>query len=135
EILFRVAMVVSDRDALHLAAFGCFVLLSVDATWPIILNFTTQSLGEHHVERVQSIWNLWWVKVALLDRHTNPFHTPLLFYPQGADLYFHTLSLPAKVIMLVPMLLVGLVGAYNFGMMLALTLTGYAGFRLVPYLT
>jgi hypothetical protein len=112
-----------------------FFLLSIIATWPTALHLTTQGLGEHHVDRAQSIWNLWWVKVALLDRHTNPFHTDLLFYPQGADLYLHDLSLPAKVILLAPMLLLGPIGAYNFGMMLALTLTAYAGFRLVHYLT
>src|SRR5207244_13104555 len=74
----------------HVGALVVFALLSVAATWPTVLHLTTQGLGEHQIDRAQSIWDLWWVKVALLDRHINPFHTDLLFYPQGADLYFHT---------------------------------------------
>ena len=33
-------------------------------------------------------------------RKVDPFHTDLLFYPQGADLYFHTLNLPATLLAL-----------------------------------
>ena len=130
------AKVSGARDEIlrQLLVFGLFCLFSVLVTWPAILTFTTQGLGEHHIDRTQSIWNLWWVKTALLDRHINPYHTDLLFYPQGADLYLHDLSLPAKLIMLGPLLAIGPIGAYNFGMMLALALTGYAGFRLVYFL-
>src|SRR5207302_793911 len=44
-------------------------------------------------------------------------------------------SIPADLIMLAPLLALGPVAAYNFGMLVALVLTGYAGFRLVYYLT
>jgi hypothetical protein len=119
----------------HLAAIGAYLLLSLVATWPMVLHFTTEAMGEHLFDRWQNMWNLWWVKVALLDLHTNPFHTPMLFYPQGADLYYHTLSLPSTLITLGPLLLLGIVGAYNTSVLVALVLTGYAGFRLVRYLT
>jgi hypothetical protein len=109
--------------------------LGLVATYPLVLHFTTEGLGEHYFDRAQSIWNLWWVRTALLERGTNPFHTDLLFYPQGADLYFHDLSLPIKLIIMLPSYVLGLVGAYNLGMLLGLVLTGYAGFRLVGYLT
>lgn len=120
---------------LHVAVLLAFVLLSIVATWPTAAHFTTQALGEHYFDRAQSIWNLWWIKRALLDLHTNPFATDLLFYPHGADLYFQNLSLPNKLIMIPVMLALGTTAAYNFGMMLAVALTGYAGFRLVLYLT
>ena len=117
------------------AAFGFYALLSVVATWPVVLRFATEGLGEFYLDRVQNVWNLWWVKVALLDRHTNPFQTDLLLYPQGADLYFHTLNLPSTLLSLPVQLLAGPTAAYNFSMMLALALSGYAGYRLVRYLT
>jgi hypothetical protein len=119
----------------HLVALAGYACLSIVVTWPTVLHFSTEALGELYIDRVQNIWNLWWVKVALLDYHTNPFHTDLLLYPQGADLYFHTLSLPSTLITLIPQLLWGLVAAYNFGMLFAITLSGYAGWRLVTYLT
>ncbi len=119
----------------EVAAFGFYALLSVVATWPTLLRFTTEGLGEFYLDRVQNVWNLWWVKVALLDRHTNPFQTDLLLYPQGADLYFHTLNLPSTLLSLPVQLLAGPTAAYNFSMMLALALSGYAGYRLVYYLT
>jgi hypothetical protein len=117
------------------AAFGFYALLSVVATWPVVLRFASEGLGEFYLDRVQNVWNLWWVKVALLDRHTNPFQTDLLLYPQGADLYFHTLNLPSTLLSLPVQLLAGPTAAYNFSMMLALVLSGYAGYRLVHYVT
>jgi hypothetical protein len=123
------------RPRTHLLALAGYLALGLVATYPLLLHFTTEGLGEHYFDRAQSIWNLWWIRTALLERGTNPFHTDLLFYPQGADLYFHDLSLPIKVIIMLPSYVIGLVGAYNLGMLLGLVLTGYAGFRLVGYLT
>jgi hypothetical protein len=40
----------------------------------------------------QNYWNLWWVKEALVGLVANPFHTDLLYYPEGPSLYFHTLN-------------------------------------------
>src|SRR5689334_520638 len=119
----------------HLAALAGYACLSIVVTWPTVLHFSTEALGELYIDRVQNIWNLWWVKTALLDRHTNPFQTDLLLYPQGADLYFHTLNLPSTLLSLPVQLLAGPTAAYNFSMMLALALSGYAGYRLVRYLT
>lgn len=39
----------------------------------------------------QHMWNLWWVRDSALSLR-NPFRTELLFYPQGSDLYMHTLT-------------------------------------------
>ncbi|HUS15862.1 MAG TPA: hypothetical protein VM536_12700, partial [Chloroflexia bacterium] len=119
----------------HLLVLLGYLLLSFVVTYPLIFNFTTQALGEHPPDRIQNMWNLWWVKVALFDQHTSPFHTNLLYYPQGADLYIHTLSLPSTLLTLVPLLLAGVVAAYNTSVIIAFVLAGYAGFRLVSYLT
>ncbi|MGI8587926.1 MAG: hypothetical protein ACR2M0_09615 [Chloroflexia bacterium] len=124
------------RDsAYHLTALFGYFALSLTVTYPLVARFTTEAMGEHPPDRMQNMWNLWWVKVALLDRHISPFHTDMLFYPGGADLYFHTLNLPSTLITLVPLLAFGVVGAYNFSVLFAFTMSGYAGFRLVSYLT
>ncbi len=119
----------------HLGSIVCYAFLSIIATWPMAQVFTTQAVGEQYDDQVQNIWNLWWVKNALLNIHTNPFHTDLLFYPQGANLYFHTLNLPSTLITLPVLIALGKVAAYNFSLLFALTMSGYAAFRLVFYLT
>ncbi len=116
-------------------ALVLYAVLSLLTTWPMPLKFGTEALGGHYFDRIQNIWNLWWVKTALLDLHVNPFHTNLLLYPQGADLYFHTLNLPSTLMSLPVQLLAGPVAAYNFSMMLAIMLYAYAEYRLARYLT
>lgn len=38
----------------------------------------------------QNMWNLWWMRFALLDLHTNPFFSDYIYYPNGVSLLFHT---------------------------------------------
>src|SRR5258708_32056236 len=109
----------SLRSGQALAALVGYALLSLVVTWPLALHFTTQEMGEDYFDRVQNTWNLWWVKVALLDRHASPFVTDLLFYPQGTDLYYHTLNLPSTLITLGPLLAFGPAAAYNTSVLVA----------------
>src|SRR4051812_10940373 len=74
-----------QRIVVHLLAIAFYLCLAILSTWPTLLNFTTQAVGEHYADRAQPIWNIWWTKTALLDLHTNPFHTNLLYFPNGAD--------------------------------------------------
>lgn len=119
----------------HLFVIAGYVLLAAAVTWPLAPKFTSQVVAEHYFDRAQNMWNLWWVKVALLDQHTNPFHTNMLLFPQGIDLYFHALDLPSGLLTLAPLLLFGLAAAYNSSLFFALVLSAYAGFRLALYLT
>ena len=116
-----------------LAVAALAVLLAVAATWPMIGHFFSQVPGTLIADRDQDLWNLWWVKTALLDLHTNPYHTPLLYYPNGTDLYLHTLALPNMLIGLGPQLLAGLPAAYNTILLVEVALGIYGGFRLVRY--
>jgi hypothetical protein len=123
------------RAGTHLAVICFYTVVAAVVTWPLALHFSDEVIAEHYADRLQNLWNIWWVKVALLDLHTNPFHTDLLVYPQGIDLYFHTLNLPTTLATIPPFLLFGLAVAYNFSVFFALVLSSYAGFRLVLYLT
>ena len=82
----------------------------------------------------QNYWNFWWWKQCLLQGF-NPLHSPLLFFPNGADLVFHTHS-PFNQILAMPVnLLFGEAAAYNFCILFALTLTGFGTYLLVRELT
>ncbi|MGI8586235.1 MAG: hypothetical protein ACR2M0_00910 [Chloroflexia bacterium] len=117
----------------HLLALLAYFALAVLFTWPTVLHFDSRITGNLIPDRDQNLWNLWWVKESLLVRHTNPFHTDLLYYPYGVDLYLHDLALPNGLIGLVPQLLLGVFAAYNTVVLACYTLTGYAAYRVVLY--
>ncbi len=106
-----------------------FALLSVLLTLPLAFRFT-DSLPAGSGDVWQNYWNLWWWKTALFDLHVHPYHTNLLFHPHGADLIFHTHS-PFNMLVSMPVnAWLGMAAAYNFSVLLALTLSGYGGWLL-----
>jgi len=70
-----------------------FSVAAIVQTWPLLLHITDRIEDSHSFpfDTYAFIWSLWWVKYAIVDLVTNPFHTDLLFFPQGTDLYLHTL--------------------------------------------
>ena len=119
---------------MHLLVVAGFVLLTFLLTLPLGLRLSTHVVGGG--DAWQHIWNLWWVKEALLNLHTNPYHTELLYYPQGVDLYFHTLAFSAGLIG-IPLQLAGLnlIATYNLVLLSTFVLAGYGMFLLCYYLT
>jgi hypothetical protein len=103
-------------------------------TWPLAAQFTTAIPAGG--DAWQHLWNLWWMKQALVDLHTNPFHTDLLYYPYGVNLYFHTL-VPLIGAISVPFQLLGfnLLAAYNLMVVLSFVAAGLGTYLLVHYLT
>src|SRR4051812_22227821 len=87
----------------HLLAVLGFFLLAMLVTYPVVAQFFSGVPGDLTADRDQNLWNLWWVKESLFQP-ANPFHTDLLYYPFGVDLYYHTLALPLGLIGLIPQL-------------------------------
>ncbi|HEY0069407.1 MAG TPA: hypothetical protein VGE04_05505, partial [Chloroflexia bacterium] len=118
----------------HLLVLGGFMVLTVALTWPIAARLFSEVPGGG--DAWQHIWNLWWVKQALLVEHTNPYHTDLLYYPEGVSLYFHTLVLTAGLIG-IPLQLLGfnLIATYNLVLLSTFVLAGYGMYLLCFYLT
>ena len=116
----------------HLAALFGYLLLTVAMTWPLVLNLTTAIPGDGF-DGWQNYWNLWWVKVALVDKLTNPLITDLLYHPTGVSLYFHTLN-PINGLATLPVQVsAGLLPAYNAVVFMAWTLSGYGVFLLTRW--
>lgn len=117
----------------HLLAILGYAVLTLVMTYPIALNLVSQVPGGG--DAWQHIWNLWWVKHALLDLHTSPYHTNLVYYPAGANLYFHTLVLTAGLQGIVLQWLgLNLVATYNLVLLITFVLGGYGAFLLCYYL-
>jgi hypothetical protein len=110
---------------------GAYAALTVAATYPLVLSVRRAIPGSD--DAYQFYWDLWWVKRALVDRHTNPYVTGEVFFPYGGHLYFHTLNLLQDVIVLPVTLLLGLPVAYNLIVLLAFTLSGFGMYRLALY--
>ena len=112
----------------HGAALALYLGLALLLTWPLARQFTTAVPG-NGFDTWQNMWNMWWLREALLQR-ANPFVTPYLYYPHGAPLWLQTLN-PINFLISLPVhALFGLVVAYNVVVLASLTLSGYTTYLL-----
>ncbi|NOZ05313.1 MAG: hypothetical protein GXP41_03020, partial [Chloroflexi bacterium] len=112
-----------------LAAAGALFLLGLLLTYPLLLHWMTHAPGDGSDDPA-IIWNLWWVRHALLDLGQNPFTTDYLFFPIGINLTFYTLTLLNALITLPVQLLLGLIPANSAVVYLELVLAGLGMYLL-----
>jgi hypothetical protein len=118
----------------HMLALGGYLVLTLVLTYPIAARLSSEIPAGG--DAWHNIWNLWWVKQALFERHTDLYHTDMLYYPGGTNLYFHTLTLTAGIMSL-PLQLLGvdLLATYSLILLAGFVLAGYGTFLLCYYLT
>jgi hypothetical protein len=117
---------------MHLLALVGYLVATVAFTWPLALNLTTAIPGDSF-DGWQNYWNLWWMKLALVQRLVWPLHTDILYAPTGVNLYFHTLN-PLNGLATLPVqLAAGLIPAYNAVVFLSWVLAGYGMFLLTRW--
>jgi len=113
----------------HLWPLILYLLLTLVLTFPLVMQFSSAIPGDGF-DGWQNYWNLWWMKVSLLDQHHLPFATDILYHPTGVDLYFHTLN-PFNGLLTLPVqLAAGLVPAYNTVVLVSFALGGYGAYLL-----
>ena len=111
-----------------------YVFLALLMTFPLALHFRS-ALPAGSGDVWQNYWNFWWWKTSLFDLRQTPYSSPYLFFPAGASLAFHTHS-PFNMIAGMPLnLLWGEAAAYNFCILLGLSLSGWGMYLLVRDLT
>jgi hypothetical protein len=108
---------------------AAYILLAVAMTWPMARDFARAIPGDGF-DGWQNYWNLWWVKIALVNQHTGPFFTNLLFYPTGVSLLFHTLNLFNGLLSLPVQLAFGLFPAYNSVVLFSFAMGGFGAYLL-----
>src|SRR5829696_6009445 len=69
-----------------------FLAVAVLFSWPLVLRLGDQVILAGSGDVWQHLWNNWWMRFSLLDLHTHPYYTPMLFHPTGANLFFHALD-------------------------------------------
>ncbi|MGD8969429.1 MAG: hypothetical protein PVI07_18145, partial [Anaerolineae bacterium] len=111
-----------------LAALLGYVLLSVAYLWPLVRRFGTAMAGDGF-DRYVFQWANWWVTRALSRGHS-PYHTQLIFYPHGVDLYFLSFSWLNTFVWWPLQALVGNLAAYNFTVWWSWPLAGFGAYLL-----
>jgi hypothetical protein len=117
----------------HLGVLGAYALLAVLLTYPLAFRLSTHLPGDGGDTNI-FVWNLWWIKKALTELHTNPYWTDYLFYPEGVSLVFHTL-VPFNGLLGIPLqAFVSLVAANNLIILVSFALSAYGTYLLIRYL-
>jgi len=102
-----------------------FTVLTLINTYPLIRDFSGQLIGVEG-DSYQYMWDMWWVKTALIDLGQSPYQTDYLFAPSGTDLYLHSLT-PLNGLISIPLqyLFSGdMVVVYNLMIVIAFVLGG-----------
>jgi hypothetical protein len=110
-------------------AAGGYLLLTLALTYPLVRQFTAAIPGDGF-DGWQNYWNLWWMKVALLEQGSSLYYTPLLYAPTGVSLLFHTLN-PFNGFFTLPVQVAwGLFPAYNLAVVFSFTAGGFGTYLL-----
>jgi len=119
----------AKRTGPHLWPLIIYLLLTLALTFPLVTHFASAIPGDGF-DGWQNYWNLWWMKLSLVDQHRLPFTTNILYHPTGVDLYFHTLN-PLNGLLTLPVQLsFGLLPAYNVVVLVSFALGGYGAYLL-----
>jgi len=119
----------SSRYVPHLTVLASYLTLALLLTYPLVREFASAIPGDGF-DGWQNVWNLWWVKQALLVRGTCPYFTDLLDYPAGVYLYFHTLNIFNGLTFLPVTLNAGELVAYNVAALFSFVAGGYGSYLL-----
>lgn len=111
-----------------------FFGLTIVETWPLVLHLDDRILG-WAPDSYQVMWNIWWFKEQVLSLD-NPFRSDLLWYPQGTDLYMHTLT-PVNGLAALPAQIVtgNVLLSWNVVMLAFFTLSGVGGYALAYHVS
>lgn len=109
-----------------------FALVAVLQTWPVAANISTRVPGTATWAFDEStfIWNIWNFKHSLLDLHTSPLHSDLIWRPLGIDLILYTYNFFNALAGLPLLLAFSPAVASNLTVLLATFLSGLGAYLL-----
>jgi hypothetical protein len=116
-----------------LLALVAYTLLALAYAWPLIAHFGDQLAGDGFDMYVFQ-WGNWWTTRAL-SQGQSPYHTSMIFYPQGVGLYFLSFSWLNTFVWGLLRAIVGNVAAYNFTIWWSWPLAGFGAYLLAREVT
>lgn len=117
-----------------LLAASFFLLLVVVAGWPVLAHLDTVIAGDD-IDVYINPWADWWTQKALSDPALSLWQTDYLFYPQGADLSYHSYSHLNTALSLLLRPFVGPLPAYNLTVLFNYFLIALAMYHFTRYWT
>lgn len=126
----------TSNNVLYWSVLAIFFLgLAILFTWPLAQNFSKAIIGQSDfTDGPFFLWNLWWVKYALLA-HINPFFTTFVYYPAHVNLVMHTLTFTSGLLSLPFQGWLGLIRSLNLILFFSMVTTGIGMVWLMKYLT
>ena len=118
----------------ELAVMGLFALLTVIISWPVLSRVDEVLIGDD-IDANINTWADWWSAKAWQDPEITLHETDYLYYPNGANLVYHSFSHLNTVASLALQPVLGVLPAYNVTMLLNVFLAGVAMGHLARYLT
>jgi hypothetical protein len=103
--------------------FVIYLALYFVLTYPSGARFSSVLLADQG-DGFQNVWNIWWVNLSLFHLHASPMFTRFLFFPEGASLLGHTISLTNTVPSAALAMLFSPATAYNVWLILGFVLGG-----------
>ncbi len=109
-----------------------FVVLALILTWPLVVHLSTKLPGTATWAFDEStfVWNIWYFKHALLDLHSSPLHSDLIWHPLGIDLVLYTYNFLNALVGMPLLLALNAVAASNITVLLASVLSGLGAYLL-----
>ena len=109
-----------------------FVVLTLLLTWPVVTHLSTKLPGTATWAFDEStfVWNIWYFKHALLDLHSSPLHSDLIWHPLGIDLILYTYNFFNALVGMPLLLAFNAVVASNVTVLLATALSGLGAYLL-----
>jgi hypothetical protein len=118
----------------HIYALFGYTFLSLVLTYPLTWKIF-RAIPGNRGDDLQHLWNLWWIKKALLDLKTTPYWTDYIFYPTGTTLAYHTLTLFNGLVSIPLQMVFSQIVVYNLLILASFILAGWGTYLLVNYLT
>jgi len=111
-----------------LLALAGYALLALAYLWPLVRRFGTALAGDGY-DRYVFLWANWWASHALAQGQS-PYHTEMLFHPQGVDLYFLSFSWLNTFVWWALRAIMGNTAAFNFTVWWSWPLAGFGAYLL-----
>ncbi len=111
-----------------------YTMAALACMYVVLPQFSTAIIGPAE-DNMRSLWNLWYGFIALTDADHALTFTRLIFYPDGASLYYNDYSFYNLFLSIPLQLLFNLPAVYNFLVLHSFILAGLGAFLLARYLT
>ena len=115
------------------AAFIAYLAVSLVIFYPVVTHPTSTVPGSG-ITPYQDMWMTWWSAYAVLSAHSGIYHTTLLSWPLGANLYDYATA-PILSLAFVPFLALGAAVEYNIIFLVGFALSGICMYVLAEYLS